>query len=380
MSKDYYKVLGVEKGASQDEIKKAFRKLAHQHHPDKSTGDEAKFKEANEAYQVLSNKEKRAQYDQYGADFEQQGGFGGGMNWDDYMRQARQGGGGFNQGGMNFDFGDLGDIFGDMFGGAFGGGRRSQRQQGSDIEVKVDLEFKEAVFGVEKEIEINKASACKRCHGDGAEPGTKTKQCPTCKGNGVVEQIQRTILGNMRTRGVCPECRGKGNIPEKECTECTGTGVTKQLAKFSVKIPAGIDDGQMIRLDDQGEVAPFGGSAGDLYVRVRVAKPKAYTRQEFDILSTVEISFAQAALGTHVEIETVDGNVEVKIPAGTQSGKVLKLNGKGVPHVGRSDRGDHLITVVVKTPGKLSKAEKKLYKELAALHDEEVDSGGGLFG
>ncbi|MBI4406987.1 MAG: molecular chaperone DnaJ [Candidatus Kerfeldbacteria bacterium] len=382
MSKDYYKVLGVDKGASQDEIKKAFRKLAHQHHPDKSSGDEAKFKELNEAYQVVGNADKRKQYDQHGADFEQQGGFGGGHTWEDVMRQARQqqqGGGGFSQGGINFDMGDIGDMFGDLFG--FGGGGRSgrRRAQGSDIEVKVDLEFNEAVFGIEKELEVYKTSACKRCHGDGAEPGSEKKSCSTCGGQGVVEQIQRTILGAMRTRGVCPDCRGAGSKPEKNCTDCTGTGVKKQHAKFTVKIPAGIDDNQMIRLDGEGETAAYGGSAGDLYVRVRVKPAKGFTRHHQEILSEVTVSFAQAALGTHVEIATIDGQVELKIPAGTQSGKVFKLKGRGVPAIGGGDRGDQLVTVTVKTPAKLSKQEKKLYKELAGLHDEAVDSGGGLF-
>jgi molecular chaperone DnaJ len=378
MSKDYYKVLGVEKGASQDEIKKAFRKLAHQYHPDKSSGNEEKFKEINEAYQVVGNEEKRKQYDQFGADFEQQGGFGGGMNWEDMMRQARQQGqGGF--GGINFDFNDIGDMFSDLFGGGGGrGGRR--RQQGADIELKVDLDFKEAVFGVEKDLEVYKTSPCKHCKGDGAEPGSKTKQCTTCNGQGVVEQIQRTILGAMRSRATCPECRGSGSIPEEKCKECTGTGVKKQQSKFNIKIPAGIDDNQMIRLDGEGETAAYGGSAGDLYVRVRVKPNKTFKRQKYDVLTELEISFAQAALGTHRDVETLDGKVELKVPAGTQSGKVFRLKGKGIPELGgRGDRGDQLVTVIVKTPAKLSKQEKKLYKELANLHDETVDGGGGLF-
>jgi len=375
MSKDYYQTLGVSKGASQDEIKKAFRKLAHQYHPDKPTGNEAKFKEINEAYQVLGNEEKRKQFDQYGADFDQQGGFGGGMNWEDVMRQARQQQGG----GMNFDFGDIGDMFGDIFGG-FGGGGRRRQAQGADIEVKVDLDFKEAVFGVEKDVEVYKTSACKHCNGNGAEPGSDTKKCATCDGHGQVEQIQRTILGSMRTRAVCPNCRGVGTIPEKTCTTCTGTGVTKQSSKFSVKIPAGIDDNQMIRMDGEGEMPAYSGAAGDLYIRVRVKASKEFHREKTTILSEVDISFAQAALGTHVDIETLDGPVELKIPGGTQSGKIFKLKGRGVPHVGGGERGDHLVTVTVKTPAKLSKKEKQLFKDLAAIHHDKVDSGGGFFG
>lgn len=378
MSKDYYKTLGVDKGASQDEIKKAFRKLAHEYHPDKPTGNEAKFKEINEAYQVVGNEEKRKQFDQYGADFDQQGGFGGGASWEDVMRQARQQqgqqGGGF--GGMNFDFGDIGDMFGDIF----GGGSRGRRQaQGADIEVKVDLDFKEAVFGIEKEVEVYKTSPCKHCKGDGAEPGSSLKKCHTCDGHGQVEQIQRTILGSMRTRAICPECRGKGENPDKKCSVCAGTGVTKQSSKFSVNIPAGIDDNQMIRMDGEGETPAYGGSAGDLYIRVRVKPNKLFKREKTTILSEADISFAQAALGTHVDVETIDGPVELKIPAGTQSGKVFKLKGRGVPSLNSGDRGDHLVTVTVKTPAKLSKKEKQLFKDLAAVHNDKVDSGGGFF-
>ncbi len=377
MSKDYYKILGVEKSATHDEVKKAFRKLAHKYHPDKETGNEEKFKEINEAYQVVGNEDKRKQYDQYGADFDQQGGFGGGMNWEDYMRQARQGGGG-----VNVDMGDIGDIFGEIFSGfgfGGGGGRAHRQQAGSDIEVRVNLTFKEAVFGIEKELELNKVTSCQRCKGDGAEPGSKINQCSTCQGHGVVEQIQRTILGAMRSRATCPECRGQGQKPEKNCTECTGTGVTKRLTKMKVKIPAGIEEGQAIRITGEGETAAYGGVAGDLYVRVRVEDSKEYTRDGQTIRSSVEISFPQAALGTKVDVETIDGTVDLKIPAGTQAGTVLKLKGKGAPRVGGDVRGDHLVTVNIVIPKKLSKKEKKLLKDLAAERDEYVENGKGLF-
>ncbi|MBI2416289.1 MAG: molecular chaperone DnaJ [Candidatus Kerfeldbacteria bacterium] len=374
MSKDYYKILGVEKTATAEDIKKAFRKLAHQHHPDKESGNETKFKEINEAYQVIGNVDKRKQYDQFGADFEQQGGFGGGVGWDDFMRYAR------GQNGGSFDLGDLGDIFGDIFGGAFGGGGARRRQAvGNDIEMRVDLDFKEAVFGAEKTIETYRVTACQRCHGQGAEPGTTLKKCATCAGHGIVEQVQRTILGYMRQRAACPDCRGQGNRPEKTCQECTGTGVTKQLTKLRVKIPAGIDDGQAIRLDGEGEQAPYGGGAGDLYIRVTLRRQDDFQRSGNDIVSTTTISFAQAALGTKVDILTIDGVVEMKIPAGTQSSKVFRLKGKGVPQLGGSQRGDHLVTVVVHTPSKLSKAEKKLFKDLAHLHGDSIETGG-LFG
>lgn len=389
MSKDYYNVLGVEKSASHEDIKKAFRKLAHQYHPDKSTGNEAKFKEINEAYQVLGNEDKRKQFDQYGADFEQQGGFGGGMNWEDFMRQARQGGGGGFSGGfgggpsgVQFDFGDIGDLFSDLFGGGMGGGRSGgrRRAQGADVEVKVDIDLADALEGAEKELELYKTSACSHCGGDGVEPGAGTRKCNTCSGHGYVEQIQRTILGAMRSRSTCSQCRGTGVIPEKVCTTCTGTGVTKKRSTLKVKIPAGIDDNQMIRITEEGEAAAYSGTTGDLYVRVRIHEPKHFKRSGRDIHSEVEISFAQAALGTHQDIATIDGQVELKIPAGTQSGKVLKLKNKGIPQLGGGDRGDQLVTVIVKTPTKLSKKDKKLFKDLADLHHERVDNGGGLFG
>lgn len=383
MSKDYYKILGIEKTASHDEVKKAFRKLAHQYHPDKETGNEEKFKEINEAYQVVGNEAKRKQYDQYGADFSQQGGFGGGMNWEDFMRQARQGGGQSGNGGVHVDLGDLGDIFGEMFGGGFGfgGGGRSRRQQtGSDIEVRVDLTFKDAVFGIEKELELHKVSPCLRCKGDGAEPGSKISKCSTCDGHGIVEQIQRTFLGAMRSRATCPDCRGQGEIPDKPCTECTGTGVTKRLSKLKVKIPAGIEEGQAIRLTGEGETAAYGGAAGDLYVRVRVQDSKHFTRDGQTIRSNVDVSFAQAALGTKIEVETIDGPVELKIPAGTQPNTVLKLKGKGASRVGGDVRGDHLVTINLLVPKKLSKKEKKILKDLAEIHGDFVENGKGLFG
>ncbi|MFA5996070.1 MAG: molecular chaperone DnaJ [Patescibacteria group bacterium] len=384
MSKDYYKTLGVEKSASHEEVKKAFRKLAHQYHPDKAGGNEAKFKEINEAYQVLGNEEKRKQFDQYGADFSQQGGFGGGMNWDDYMQQARQGGGGqgfggFGNGGMQFDFGDIGDIFGELF----GGGRRSssrRRARGSDIEMKVDVSFAEAAFGVEKPVELFKTSACSRCHGNGAEPGSKVITCATCGGQGAVERIQQTILGAMRAQSVCSSCRGTGSKPEKTCSACTGTGVTKQVTKLNVKIPAGIADSQMIRLTGEGEAAAYNGTNGDLYIRVKVKASKEFTRDGDDVRSTVTISFAQAALGTKIDVTTLDGVLEVKIPAGTQSGKTLKLTGKGITSLNSGDRGDHLVTVTVHTPTKLSRKEKQLFKDLAEQHNETVETSSGLFG
>ncbi|MCX6779647.1 MAG: DnaJ domain-containing protein [Candidatus Magasanikbacteria bacterium] len=265
MSKDYYKILGVEKNATTDEIKKAFKKAAMQHHPDRPGGDEKKFKEANEAYQVLSDADKRAKYDQFGSDFEQQGGFGGGAGWEDFMHSARGG-----QGGFQFE-GDLGDIFGEMFG--FGGGRsqRASRQsRGHDIQVDVELEFKEAAFGVEKHIHLRKQSTCDVCGGNGAEPGSKLDTCSTCKGQGQVVQIQRTFLGAMQTVVTCTDCKGRGQKPSKKCKHCDGSGVVQKDQDITVKIPGGIDEGESIRLTGYGEAAPHGGQAGDLYVRAHI--------------------------------------------------------------------------------------------------------------
>lgn len=364
MSKDYYKILGVDKKASQDEIKKAFRKLAHQYHPDKQSGDEKKFKEVNEAYQVLSKPEKRKQYDQYGSSFEQMGGFGGGMNWDDFMRAARgQGGsGGFA------DMGDLGDILNEIFGGGFSGGSRGgawgdRARRGSDIETNLLIDFKDSVFGAEKEIELYKNTPCSHCSGTGDEPGSKITACPACNGRGQVERVQSTFFGQFRTASVCPECRGEGKKAEKKCSKCGGQGVSKELKKIKVKIPAGISAGETLRLSGEGEAAPRGGQPGDLYITFKVKEDPNFRRQGDDLITRAEVSFVQAALGDKIKVETLDGKYNLKIPAGTQSGKVFKLRGKGVPHLRGYGRGDLLVEVEVKTPTKLSKKQKELLKK-----------------
>lgn len=367
MAKDYYDILGVAKGASAEEIKKAYRTLAHKHHPDKSGGDETKFKEINEAYQVLSNAQKRQQYDQYGQTFEQaqrQGGFGGGgFSWEDF---ARQSGGGFQGQNVNFDFGDLGDMFGDLFG--FGGGSRTRRtqraRQGGDIQTEMSIDFREAVFGVEKLVDLYKLSTCGHCHGNGAEPGTKIETCPTCGGSGQVRQVQQTILGAFQSVGVCPTCHGEGKKASKKCTECGGSGRVKASEQIKVQIPAGISDGETIRLSGKGEAGTHGSSAGDLYITIRVKPDKEFTREKDDILSEVAVTFSQAALGTKVPVVTLDGEVTLHIPSGTQSGKVFKLKDKGVPHLRSRGRGDHLVTVTVVTPPHLSREQKKLLEEL----------------
>ncbi len=363
MSKDYYKILGVEKNASTDEIKKAFKKLAMQHHPDRPGGNEAKFKEVNEAYQVLSDQSKRQKYDQFGSDFEQQGGFGGGAGWEDFMRAARgQGGGGFE---FNFGGGDFGDIFGDLFGG---GGRGRPRQggqtRGRDIQVDVELDFKEAAFGVERVINLRKQSKCDVCNGSGGEPGSKMDSCGECKGQGQVVQVQRTFLGAMQTVVTCATCHGRGQTHSKKCKHCSGHGVLAKSTTNKVKIPAGIDNGQSIRVSGHGEAAPHGGQSGDLYVQVHVKPSQQFERDGSDVYTTAEINFPQAVLGDHIGVETIDGTVKVVVPEGTESGQLIRLRGKGIQHLSGSGRGDHYVRVKINVPRKVNKNAKKLLEDL----------------
>ncbi|MBI5621328.1 molecular chaperone DnaJ [Candidatus Falkowbacteria bacterium] len=359
MSKDYYSILGVSKTATPEEIKKAFRGKAHQYHPDKQHGDEAKFKEASEAYQVLSSPEKRKQYDQFGSTFS--GGGPGGFNWSDF---TRQGGGGFSSGGINFDFGDMGDIFGDIFGFGSGGGRTRRAARGNDIQAELTVDFMESVFGLTKEIRLDRQVDCSTCGGDGAEPGSSISTCKTCGGSGQVERIQNTILGAMRTATVCQDCRGEGQKIDKPCGACHGTGARRESEDVKIKIPAGIKDGQSIRLSGQGEAGQRGVPAGDLYLAIRVRPSADFKRRGDDIVSIQAISFKQAALGDKINVTTVHGEVSLKIPEGTQSGKVFKLKGKGVPHLGSSGSGDHLVEVVVMTPTRLTRSQKKALEEL----------------
>lgn len=363
MSKDYYKILGIDKGASLDEIKKVFRKLAHQYHPDKKGGDEEKFKEVNEAFQVLGNAEKRQQYDQYGATFEQQGGWGQGKGWEEFMRAARGQGGGF--GNINFDFGgmDLGDLFGDLFGfGGSRGGRRAMR--GNDIQVDIQLEFREAVFGAEKEIRLTKYNSCDVCGGSGIEPGSKMHSCGQCGGRGQVTRVQRTILGAVQTVSTCPACLGQGERPEKQCKHCGGDGRVRSESRYKVKIPAGIDEGGAIRLSGKGESAGAKGESGDLYVVVHVKSDKIFTRDGDDIHTDQPIPYPQAVLGDKVEIETLEGKKKLVIPEGTQSHQQIKLKGLGVPRLRGGGRGDHYVRVIVVVPKRVSRQAKKLLEEL----------------
>lgn len=364
MSKrDFYEILGVSKGASDDEIKKAFRRKAIEHHPDKTGGDDTAFKEINEAYEVLKDQQKRQRYDQFG-----HAGVGG----------AAGGGnpfGGYGGGGqeMHFDFGDLG--LGDIFGSFFGGGQSSRRgpKRGNDVETMVELSFEEAVFGVEHELKVNLADKCSHCKGTTAEPGYELKNCGTCGGNGQVVQEMRTIFGNIQQTVPCKTCKTSGKVPEKECSVCRGSGTEKRNQKIMLKVPAGIDDGSTIRLRERGE-AIANGPKGDLYVHMRVKAHKHFTREGDLILSEEHVDMVDAALGTEIEVKTVDGPIKMKIPAGTQSGTDFKLAGHGVPHMKSERRGAHIVTIIVDTPSKLSKQQKELL--------QEFKTGGkkGLFG
>ncbi len=357
--RDYYEALGVSKNATTDELKKAYRKLALKYHPDKggSKEDETKFKEINEAYSVLSDPEKRKAYDQFGHSNPYGAGNGGG-------NQQYQQYGGFDSQNINFDFSDLGG-FGDIFETFFGGGKTGGRgkKRGSDIEAEIRIDFIEAVFGVEKDFKLLKMNRCDRCQGEGSEPGSSIKTCPTCHGNGQVSTQARTVFGTFAQTAVCPECQGLGKIPDKKCSKCGGKGRIKEQVSVKVKIPAGIDNGQSIRLDGKGEAAERGGTAGDLYLHVSVNTDKRFERHGFNIHSETEVTFPQAALGTTVAVETIDGAVKLKIPAGTQTGKLFKLSERGVTKINSRSRGDHLVTVIVKTPTNLSRKQKKLLEE-----------------
>jgi molecular chaperone DnaJ len=365
MAKDYYDILGVKKDASQDEIKKAFRKLAHEHHPDKQTGDTDKFKEINEAYQTVGNDKKRQQYDQFGSS-----GGPGGFNHSDFAG-ARGGnpfgGGGFNQGNVQFDFGDLGDL-GDLFGGMFSGGRSKTASQsrGSSIETEMTVSFEESIFGVEKDINLSKKIVCTKCSGNGAEPGSKIDSCKNCSGSGRVTSMQQTVLGNFQTQSTCLNCSGEGKTYDKKCTTCHGSGSEHGSEKIRVKIPAGIESGQQIRLVGKGEPGPKGQAdlAGDLFISIRVTLHKYFKRVDDNILSDHHISIAQAISGGKVEVKTADGPVSLKIPAGSQSHKEFRLTGKGAHHLRTRGRGDHIVKIIVDIPTSLSRKQKKLLDEL----------------
>ena len=354
MSKrDYYEVLGVEKNASADELKKAYRRSAVKYHPDKEGGDETKFKEVSEAYDVLKDSQKRQRYDQFGhagVGGASSGGAGGGNPFEGF--------GGFNGQSANFDFGDgLGDIFGQFFGG---GNQRSRApQRGRDVEVALQLTFEEAIFGLAHTIELDLDDECSHCKGTTVEPGHDMKTCPTCKGAGQQTRVMNTMFGAIQQAVVCETCQGRGQVPEKVCTVCRGKGTERRKQSVKLKIPAGIDDGTTIRLAGRGE-AIGGGEKGDLYVNIRVKAHKHFTREGDIVLSEEHIGMVDAALGTEIDVETVDGTVRMKVPSGTQSGTDFKLSSHGVPHMNSDRRGPHIVNILVDTPTKLSKKQKEL--------------------
>jgi molecular chaperone DnaJ len=354
--RDYYEVLGVSKNASADEIKKAFRRAAVEHHPDKEGGSEEKFKEINEAYEVLKDDKKRQRYDQFG-----HAGVGSSAASDGGNPFAGFGGQGQN---VNFDFGDLGlgDIFSSFFGGGMGGRPQQRQARGRDVEVHIDLTFEEAVFGTAKTLPITLADTCEHCKGTTVEPGHEMKTCETCQGSGQVVNVTKTIFGNIQQASVCHTCKGRGKVPEKICTVCRGKGTQEKRQEIRLKVPAGVDDGAIIRLREHGE-AIANGPKGDLYVNVRVKPHKKFTREGDLILSEEHIGMIEAALGTEIEVNTVDGPVRMKIPAGTQSGTDFKLSNHGVPHLKSSTRGAHIVTVVVDIPTKLSKKQQELLED-----------------
>lgn len=356
MSKrDYYEVLGVSKTASADEIKKAYRKAAVKHHPDKEGGDETKFKEIGEAYEVLKDQQKRQRYDQFGhagVGGNGGGGYGGGNPFE-----------GFGGQNINFDFGDggLGDIFGQFFGG---GGQQRERgpRRGRDVETTLQLTFEQAVFGVEEDIQLDMDDECAHCKGTTVEPGYSMKTCPTCKGAGQQTRVMNTIFGQIQQAVTCDTCHGTGKVPEKVCTVCKGKGTERRKQTMKLKVPAGIDDGATIRLKDHGE-AIGGGARGDLYVHIRVKAHKKFTREGDIILSEEHVSMIDASLGTEINVSTVDGDVRMKIPAGTQSGTDFKLSHHGVPHLRSGTRGAHIVSIIVDTPTKLSKKQRELLEQ-----------------
>lgn len=367
--RDYYEVLGVSKTASDSEIKSAYRKLAKKYHPDMNPGDkeaEAKFKEASEAYAILSDADKRRQYDQFG-------------------HAAFDGGAGGGAGGFDFNGFDMGDIFGDIFGDFFGGGGRSRSanngpMKGQNVRVSVHLTFEEACFGTEKEIELNIKEDCAKCHGTGAKPGTQPETCSKCGGKGQVVFTQQSLFGVVRNVQACPDCHGTGKIIKDRCPDCGGSGYISRRKKISVSIPAGIDNGQSIRIRDKGEPGINGGPRGDLLVQVIVGRHPIFQRQDYDIYSTAPITFAQAALGAEVRIKTIDGDVMYTVKPGTQTDARVRLRGKGVPTTrNKQVRGDHYVTLVVQVPTKMNAEQKELLKAFDQAMDgkkeEEPETG-----
>ena len=362
--RDYYDVLGVDKSADATAIKKAYRKLAMKYHPDKNPGDkeaEEKFKEINEAYEVLSDETKRRNYDQFGHEGVNGQGFGGAGGF------GGQGFGGFDD--------IFGDIFGDMFGGGFSGGSRQRRrgpERGADIKQRVNISFEEAAFGKKVQVKINRSEECDQCHGSGAKPGTSKKTCPTCHGSGQVQSVQRTPFGNIASTRTCSTCNGEGEVIDSPCSKCHGKGSIRKTKTIEVDIPAGIDNGQMIKLGGQGELGTRGGPRGDLYIEVNVQSHPIFTRDGYDVYLEMPITFAQATLGDKIQVPTLDGKVEYEVPEGTQTGTVFRLKGKGIPKLKSNVRGDQYVKVTVEIPKKLNEKQKELVREFAKECGQEV--------
>ena len=366
--RDYYEVLGVEKGASDDDIKRAFKKMAKKYHPDLNPGDadaEAKFKEINEAYGVLSDADKKSRYDQFGhAGVDPSYGGGGGSG--DF--------GGFG------GFGGFGDIFETFFGGGMGGGSRANAPtQGDDIHLRVTISFEESAFGCEKEVSFSRRTVCDSCHGTGAKNGTELETCSQCNGRGVVTSVQRTILGNMQSQRTCPSCGGSGKKVKTPCPDCQG-GVVVEKKTNKVKIPAGIDDGQTLTLRGQGHAGRNGGPAGDVFITVSVVEHSIFERRGNDIYCDIPISFTDAALGCEMVVPTLDGKVKYNIPEGTQTDTTFRFRGKGVTKLGTKSRGDMYVTVTVEIPKKLSAKQKELLHKFAdTLEDKNLEKKKGFF-
>lgn len=365
--RDYYEVLGVEKNANDADIKKAYRKLAKQYHPDVNQNDataEAKFKEVNEAYEVLSNAQKRSQYDQFGHAGMDPNGFGGF-------------GGGFGGGFSDFDMGGIGDIFESFFGGSGAFGGRSSRsrtgpQKGADLKYSMEITFENAAFGVEKEISINRMEPCPTCHGSGAKPGTNPTTCKHCNGSGQVQYKQNTPFGQFVNVKTCDVCHGEGKIITDPCTACSGKGKIKKNTKIKINIPAGIDDGQTISLRGEGEPGLRGGPSGDLFVSIRVKPHSLFKRQGNDVICEMPITFVQAALGAELEVPTLDGKVKYTIPEGTQTGSVFRLKAKGIPFLRGNGRGDQYVKVEIDVPKRLNDKQKAILREFADISGDDV--------
>ncbi len=372
MARDYYDVLGVSKDASQDEIKKAFRKKARQYHPDVNRDNpkeaEEKFKEANEAYEVLSDETKRAQYDQFGHDAFTQGGGAGAGGFGGFGGQGGFGGFGGFGGGQAGGFGDIFDMF-------FGAGERQNYgpQKGDDLRHDVDISFEDAAFGRSMQITVQRHEECDHCHGTGAEPGSKVDTCPRCNGTGQETVVQNTPFGQMRSTRPCSACHGKGKKIEKPCSKCRGVGQTVVRRKLDIKIPAGVDNGSRLRVANEGEPGINGGPKGDLYVYIYVRPSKEFERSGNDVLTNIDLTFAQAAIGATIMVNTLDGKVEFKIPAGTQTGTIFRIKGKGIPYLRNpNQRGDQHVRVTVATPKKLTDKQRRLLIEFAKEGKEDI--------